>query len=109
MPSALFIHSVQASSTLGGLDSTADNIGFIKRNLWGLVGGITAWLFSFLGIIFLALMISGGFMWMTARGNEAQVNKAKELITMAVIGLIIISAAYAITAFIGDFALPFYF
>jgi hypothetical protein len=38
---------------------------------------------------------------MTAQGNEEQVGKAKNLITAAVIGLIIVVSAYAITAYIG--------
>lgn len=40
-------------------------------------------------------------MWMTAGGDEQKVTKAKDLITQAVIGLIVVLAAYAITAFIG--------
>lgn len=55
---------------------------------------------SLLGIIFLALMIYGGFLWMTARGNETQVTKARDLITAAIIGLIIVLGAYAITYFV---------
>ena len=38
---------------------------------------------------------------MMARGNTQEVEKAKELIYAAVIGLIIVLAAYAITAFVG--------
>lgn len=52
---------------------------------------------SFVGVIFLVLMIYGGYLWMMARGNEDQVTKAKNLITAAIIGLIIVIAAYAIS------------
>jgi flagellar basal body-associated protein FliL len=38
---------------------------------------------------------------MTARGNDQQVEKAKNLIIQSIIGLIIILSAYAITAFVG--------
>ena len=55
---------------------------------------------SFLGVIFLILMIYGGFLWMTARGNDQQVDKAKNVIIAAVIGLIIVVSAYAITYFV---------
>ena len=55
---------------------------------------------SILGIIFVVLMLYGGYLWMTARGKEEQVEKAKELIRAAIIGLIIIVAAYAIAFFI---------
>ena len=55
---------------------------------------------SFLGVLFLILMIYGGFLWMTARGNEEQVTKSKNLIIAAVIGLVIVLASYAISSFV---------
>jgi len=65
------------------------------------IGKIVGAVLAFVGIIFFVLIIYGGFMWMTAGGDEQKVTKAKDLITQAVIGLIIVLAAYAITAFIG--------
>jgi len=47
-------------------------------------------------------MIYGGFIWMIARGNEGEVTKAKDLIQAAIIGLVVVLAAYAITQFIGQ-------
>jgi len=53
-----------------------------------------------LGVIFLVLMITAGYKWMTASGNEEKLTEAKETIWRAVIGLIIVVAAYAITYFV---------
>ncbi len=55
---------------------------------------------SILGVIFLGLLIYGGYTWMTAQGNEEGVGTAKKIITAAVIGLIIIMASYAVTDFV---------
>ena len=55
---------------------------------------------SILGLIFVILIIIAGYNWMTAEGDETKVTKAKDTIRRAVIGLIIIVAAYAITYFI---------
>jgi hypothetical protein len=99
--------SATGTSALGGLDATADKIGFVNKNLWVFLAGLSKWLFSFLAIIFLILMILGGLKWMTSQGNDAEVKKAREIITTATIGLVVISAAYAITAFVGDFTLSF--
>ena len=52
---------------------------------------------SLLGIIFLALTIYGGYLWMMARGNEQQVEKAKEVLKAGVIGMAIMLAAYIIS------------
>lgn len=58
---------------------------------------------SLLGIIFILLTIYGGVLYMTSRGNEEQTKKGQKIITQALIGLIIILAAYAITYFIFKF------
>jgi len=67
-----------------------------------IIGQVVGALLTFTGVVFFILMIYGGFLWMTARGNEQQVEKAKDLITAAIVGLIIVISAYAITAFIGE-------
>jgi cytochrome bd-type quinol oxidase subunit 2 len=53
-----------------------------------------------LGIIFVILLIIAGQKWMTAGGEEEKVNEAKDTIKRAIIGLIIIVAAYSITYFV---------
>jgi hypothetical protein len=55
---------------------------------------------GFLGIVLLGVILYGGFLWMTAGGNEEQVKKAKAWITNGVIGIIIIIAAYSIAHFV---------
>ena len=52
---------------------------------------------GFLGIIALVLVFYAGFLWMTAGGNSEQVDKAKNILGAAIIGLIIILSSYAIT------------
>jgi len=66
------------------------------------IGKIVGAGLAFIGAIFFILIIYGGYVWMMARGNEQEVTKAKELIYGAVIGLLIILAAYAITVYIGS-------
>jgi hypothetical protein len=53
-----------------------------------------------MGIIFLVLAIYGGYTWMMAAGNDEMVAKAKKTITNAIIGLIIVLAAYIIVRFV---------
>ncbi len=57
-------------------------------------------LMTFLGIIAVVIMLYGGFLWMTAAGNEDKVDQAKKLIMAAVIGLIVILSAYLIINFV---------
>ncbi len=68
--------------------------------LAAIIGGIINVLLSVLGVIFLALTVYGGYIWMIARGDEGKVEQAKNTITRSVIGLVIILAAYAISRFV---------
>lgn len=53
-----------------------------------------------IGMIFLVMMLYAGYNWMTARGDEEKVTKAKDTLTRAIIGIIIVVGAYAIWALI---------
>ena len=53
-----------------------------------------------LGIVTTCIIMYAGFKWMTAGGNEDDVATAKKTLTAAVIGLIIIMSAYAISTFV---------
>ena len=53
-----------------------------------------------LGIVFVVLVVYGGFLYMTSSGEADKVKKAKNVIMYAAIGVIIIFVAYALTNFI---------
>ena len=57
-------------------------------------------LLGFLGIIAILIILYGGFLWMTAAGNEEKVDQAKKIITAGIIGLIIIFVSFAIATFV---------
>ncbi|MBU1421214.1 hypothetical protein KJ978_01895 [Patescibacteria group bacterium] len=89
-----------------GLNETGNNTGhkaiILSNKSPAEIAGLAIKIFiALLGIIFLGLMIYGGYIWMTARGNDQDVEKAKNTIVSATIGLIIVLAAYAVTAYIG--------
>lgn len=55
---------------------------------------------TFIGLIFIVLIIYAGFKYMTSGGNEEQAKKAMSLLKNAILGLIIILASWAITRYI---------
>lgn len=65
-----------------------------------MIGLIITTVLTFVGVVFLILAIYGGYLWMMARGNDEQVEKAKKTITNAIIGLVVVLAAYAISWYI---------
>lgn len=64
-----------------------------------IVANIVRIILGFTGIIFLILIITSGYQWMTSEGNEENIKKAKKRITNATIGLILIIFAYSIFSF----------
>jgi hypothetical protein len=64
------------------------------------IGKIINVALSLLGVIVLVIIIYGGFLWMTAGGNDEKVGEAKKWIFGGIIGLVIILSAYAIASFV---------
>ena len=60
------------------------------------LGTVVFTIVSFLGILFIILIIYGGYVWMMARGNDSDVDKAKKIIKDAIIGLVVLTASYSI-------------
>jgi Zn-dependent protease with chaperone function len=86
----------------GNLSLVGDSSGFGKEPLENTIALLINVLLGILGIIFLVLIIYAGFLWMTAAGNGDQIDKAKQIMIAAVIGLIILLSAYAISTFVID-------
>lgn len=60
---------------------------------------------GFVGLIFFLQIFFSGFQWMTSAANQEKIKKAKQRLTNAVIGLVIILAAYLITVAISSLLL----
>jgi len=85
----------------GILDSVSNSYGVSNpKTLPQIIGGIISVALSLLGVIFLVLTIYGGYIWMIARGEEKEADRAKNIVTRATIGFILVLAAYAISYFV---------
>lgn len=103
-PTAILAQGVTISNAFGegslvadfanyvGYDITPrDNTYFVET-----LGMVVFALLTFVGVLFTALVVYGGYTWMLARGNESEIERAKHIIRSAVIGLIVTLAAYSI-------------
>ena len=82
--------------TLLGTDIVANTIELSSDDPRAIVGRIINVALGLLGVIAVAIILMGGFKWMTAGGNEDKVSEAKKLIGAGVIGLAIVLAAWAV-------------
>ncbi len=94
-----------SAGIMNNMNSAADSGGFDvdetdEKTMSAVVGTVINAFLSLLGVIFVALIVYGGALWMTDAGNNEQVQKAKKLISHAVIGLIITTSAWVFWLFI---------
>ena len=82
-----------AKEAYGNNPKGADKIGLIVGNAINAVISVT-------GVIMILLVVYAGILYLTAMGDAKKVEKAKSLLSSAVIGLVIILAAYSITTFV---------
>lgn len=89
-----------AYAQLTKLRSAVEDTGLKTEPVQFYVGTLIKTALGFLGIVFLILIIYGGFIWMMARGEEKEVKKAQDLIKAAIIGVAIVLSSYIITDFV---------
>ncbi len=82
----------EAFNQKAGFDTTASVGSIVALAIKAFLG--------LLGIIFIVLLVLAGYNWMTAYGDEQKVDKAKDTLRAAIIGLVIVVAAYSITYFV---------
>jgi len=74
-----------------------------KTGLATIVGYVVRSFVSLLGIIFICYVIYGGYLWMTAAGNDEKITKARKIIVDGIIGLVIVLSAVGIYYLISNF------
>ncbi len=95
-----FVFVVPVLADEYGLEATRTAAGLSSGSIPSIIGNMIGSVLSLVGVLFFALMLYGGVLWMLARGNQEQEKKALNTITGAIIGIIIIVASYAITNFV---------
>lgn len=73
-----------------------------KKTPGQIIGTLVKAVLAFTGTVAFLIFLYGGFMWMTARGNDEQVKKAKQYLTNGIVGTIVIILAYSVTYYITD-------
>lgn len=86
----------------GFLDKVGTGQGFAANapSVPTLVANIINISLSVVGALLVGLLVYGGFLWMTARGDTDKIEDATNTIRNAIVGLIIILGAYSISKFV---------
>ena len=94
-------YTLEDADTKNFLGTVSEKSGITNKDVPTIVGVGLKGAIGLMGIFFFILMVYGGFLWMTARGNDEQVTKAQDLIKDAIIGMIVVVMAYGITVAVG--------
>ena len=100
-PTAVQAQNINSGDLWGnGVVNSYTNNGFSTTDPRQTVAKIIKIALGFLGSIAVILVVLAGFKWMTAAGNEDKIAESKKLMTAALVGLVIILLAFAITNFV---------
>ncbi len=104
MPFAIYAQGAPNTTIKGRLQNTGTASGYDvaqkEQGIYNIISAVINATLSLMGVIFLALIVYGGYLYMTAGGDESKVEKARSTITRAVIGLLIVILAYSIANFV---------
>jgi len=92
--------TVLPNAAFAQLTNPATPGGLSTEGLEDTIGTILNAVLSLVGVIALAVILWGGFRWMTAGGNEESVGEAKKIIAAGIVGLIIVIVAWAVVNFV---------
>ncbi|MEK7132059.1 MAG: hypothetical protein AAB833_00915, partial [Patescibacteria group bacterium] len=85
-----------ATGAFGSAELGESDIGaYIGTNLIKPILGLT-------GVAFLCLTVYAGVLWLSSRGEDKSIKKAKDILQTAIIGTVILASAYVITDFVID-------
>lgn len=88
------------TSTSFSIESIGGQVGLGDTDLRQVVFNVIRLVLGLLSLAAVSYMIYGGYIWLTAAGNEQRVEKAKQIILQAAIGMVIVLLAWAIVFFV---------
>lgn len=95
------VYTFAARAQSYGLEETSAKLGYDRsQTVYGIIGTVTSGVLATIAFIFFGLTMHAGLRWLTARGNQEMIEKAKSTLTAAIFGLVITLSAYGFTVFI---------
>ncbi|MBP8689135.1 Ig-like domain-containing protein, partial [Patescibacteria group bacterium] len=98
----VFAADGQIQDTFGRqmLEAARINAGLSTKSIYAIIGSIIKVILSLFGIFATCIVVYAGVLWMTSKGEPEKINKAKEMMKNALIGMLIVVSSYAITSFL---------
>ncbi|MFH0853036.1 MAG: Ig-like domain-containing protein [bacterium] len=88
------------AQTSFSIEDIGGQVGLGTADLKGVVINVIKWALGIMALVAVSFIIYGGIIWMTSHGNKDKIDKAKQIIISAVIGLIIVLISWAIVTYV---------
>jgi hypothetical protein len=82
------------------LEAVGSASGLPEQDLPELVARIIQWVIGIIGVVLVALFVYGGVVYATSIGNEERVETGKKVMLYAIIGVLIIAIAFAVSSYV---------
>lgn len=83
-----------------GVTAVGSGAGVRNIGVGAFVGILVQAVLQIVGVVFLILIVYGGFKWMSASGQQKQIEEAQKTIIHSIVGLLIVVLAYGISVFV---------
>ena len=101
LPLATFAVAEPALNNEGGIDKAAfAGTGLAQGSLPDFISTIIRWVLGIIGVLLVALFVYGGVLYATSAGNEDRVETGKRVMIYAIIGTVIVFAAFVISDYV---------
>ncbi|MEK7181648.1 MAG: hypothetical protein AAB708_00795 [Patescibacteria group bacterium] len=93
---AVAVLPVAASAQWGVGRGNASSAGLPNGSIMGIITATMNWLLAILGFIAIIGFVISGILYLTAAGNDGQIEKAKEAMTASIIGVIVALVGFVV-------------
>lgn len=90
------------ADAMGDIKDTVNNLPNSSGVTSGNLTNVLYWIYAAGGIIAVAVLVYAGIKYLSSQGDPAKTKQASQIIAYAIIGLVIVVLAGAITAFVSN-------
>lgn len=104
----LLLAPTMASAALGAGQNwdrgftNAESSGLSNSSIYNVIQVTLGWLLGVLGFIAIIGFIISGILYLTAAGNETQIEKAKTAMTYSIVGVIVALTGFVVVTAVGN-------
>lgn len=99
----VFVWALALPAMAQVIDPITPETDFTRNDLVDTLNSLANWLLGIIAVIAVILILWGGFLYITAAGNQEKLDKGKGVVIYGLIGVLVAILAFAIVSFVASF------